>query len=568
MKIKKTAIKATVLSLGLSFYAHYIQAQVSHNQVLDMDFEGGIVDSSSQNQATSISGTHAFTSDRWNNSSSALLFIGPTDPAVVSLTNTSGTYKVNFPATLSAWVQLNTMGTVVNPIVTTEDDNANNSGLSLDISSQGAVMATYGNNSPAGATARKTFQTVDGMITAGSWNHIVAVFNSASSVDVYVNGMKRSTTSSGGATACVYNYNNPGKIGSYIKGGINRVIDGRMDKIKIYSAALTQDEILALFYNKHDNHTSLLFNYGLNNNYGDQSIFNRASGSMGMNAYTTDRAGNANRALAVSLSSGVEIQEPAGEFKCNFPMTFSTWIKINSIGAVPKPIFANNDRNNAYSGLSIMQLPSGNLYVSIGDGGGTGSTNRKSYSTNSTIPTNQWVHLAVVLKPASLPNLYTTEVYFDGVSQLINLPSGTGSSLSYTTSGTVYARMGACFTGSGSMSAIDASMDDVMFWDVALTPAEITDLGTNYIDNNPTVSIAKNVGQSSGINVFPNPNSGTFTIKTTYTGPVKIINVIGQEVHSFDLKTAGASTLTLSHLPDGIYYLMGEGISEKIIINK
>lgn len=74
--------------------------------------------------------------------------------------------------------------------------------------------------------------------------------------------------------------------------------------------------------------------------------------------------------------------------------------------------------------------------------------------------------------------------------------------------------------------------------------------------------------QANGtMNIYPNPNSGEFTIIPTEKGVYSIINSIGQTVDMIDVKEDQQS-IHVSGLADGIYYVIGRSSKAKIIVNK
>jgi len=89
----------------------------------------------------------------------------------------------------------------------------------------------------------------------------------------------------------------------------------------------------------------------------------------------------------------------------------------------------------------------------------------------------------------------------------------------------------------------------------------------------------ENIEAGSGISVFPNPNNGEFTIRSSVDGGsslVEIYNTLGEKVYTTTLTTTqgGDNTINISSQPNGIYFyritgengsLIGDG---KIILQK
>jgi hypothetical protein len=73
--MKKLTMMAVLFSASIMGFS-----QITHNLVLDMDFQSGVVDSSSQNQAATAMGTVLYGSDQWNMANSCLQLAGGSNP--------------------------------------------------------------------------------------------------------------------------------------------------------------------------------------------------------------------------------------------------------------------------------------------------------------------------------------------------------------------------------------------------------------------------------------------------------------------------------------------------------
>jgi hypothetical protein len=458
-------------------------AQIQHDLLVDLDFENGITDSSSENQTTLISGASSYVTDKYGNTNACIQFNGTSNNGSVFLTNdVTGTYKMNFPASFSAWVNIASYGTLSSPILTTEDHGSAYSGFWVEVSTAGAVQAHFGNGFGTSASDKKTFETASGVINLNTWHHIAVVFKSANEAIIYVDGFAKPTTVSGGATSCYYYkiVGTAGKIGGYVKGTGNRSINGKVDKVKFFGAALTQSEVFALSYVKHNNMSSLLFNYNMDNNYYDTSIYQQTSAQVGTCQYGSDQLSYANAALNVTQNSAIEIREAAANFKCNFPMTFASWIKVDALGSI-NPIFTNDDNTSSYTGVWVQILANGTIGVNIGDGSGTSAFARRSYVTTNALGADfQWRHLTVVLKAAASPTLFTVEIYVNGVLWPVGAQSGTGTQLVYNTNTGNWGKLGCYNKGTSTLSTFSGGLDGCMFWNDSLTSDQINNIVDNY----------------------------------------------------------------------------------------
>ncbi|MDP1803276.1 MAG: T9SS type A sorting domain-containing protein [Bacteroidota bacterium] len=77
-------------------------------------------------------------------------------------------------------------------------------------------------------------------------------------------------------------------------------------------------------------------------------------------------------------------------------------------------------------------------------------------------------------------------------------------------------------------------------------------------------TFANNASQS--INVYPNPNNGTFNILFTENGKYNLVNAFGQVVREIILNQTSNNTVEFSGLASGIYYIAGNNVKIKIIV--
>ncbi|MES2680048.1 MAG: LamG-like jellyroll fold domain-containing protein [Bacteroidota bacterium] len=76
----------------------------------------------------------------------------------------------------------------------------------------------------------------------------------------------------------------------------------------------------------------------------------------------------------------------------------------------------------------------------------------------------------------------------------------------------------------------------------------------------------------AGLNIYPNPNNGNFTISSVDNINIRIINSLGQNVGTLKLSDPDKKEITVSNLPTGIYFITGEAgglkVNKKIIVEK
>ena len=89
-----------------------------------------------------------------------------------------------------------------------------------------------------------------------------------------------------------------------------------------------------------------------------------------------------------------------------------------------------------------------------------------------------------------------------------------------------------------------------------------------------TVALCTGIDQNSMddvlFDVYPNPNSGLFTIKGAKELKLTIMNELGQAVESVSITENNSYTTSVDHLPSGIYFIVGQDdtqiVKKKLII--
>ena len=110
-----------------------------------------------------------------------------------------------------------------------------------------------------------------------------------------------------------------------------------------------------------------------------------------------------------------------------------------------------------------------------------------------------------------------------------------------------------------------------------------TVLGTDANNCSNTTLFTQNVSLCTGLatlnqqkdiylSVYPNPNSGVFTIRSDRDIDLSIINALGQIVKYISLDDSNDHTLSISEVAEGVYFIISSGnavrINQKIIVTK
>jgi hypothetical protein len=81
-----------------------------------------------------------------------------------------------------------------------------------------------------------------------------------------------------------------------------------------------------------------------------------------------------------------------------------------------------------------------------------------------------------------------------------------------------------------------------------------------------------NLTNNNQIIIYPNPNRGSFIVKSLHEGTYSVVNTLGQTVQSFKLNASNNFTLGIENLSNGVYFILGYNNSEltrqRIIVTK
>ena len=155
--------------------------------------------------------------------------------------------------------------------------------------------------------------------------------------------------------------------------------------------------------------------------------------------------------------------------KPSLPLTLSAWIKLSSLGAV-QYIIALDDQTYKYYGIWFYVGTANDLAIGYGDGGSKDPANRRSKSGTTALNADTWYHIAAVISGPTDMALYIDGADDEGAY------GGTGGSLTYSSSSSLIG-MKHDFDYS-----FDGRIDDVRFYDRALTAREVWQLHQNGLN--------------------------------------------------------------------------------------
>lgn len=175
-----------------------------------------------------------------------------------------------------------------------------------------------------------------------------------------------------------------------------------------------------------------------------------------------------------------------------------------------------------------------------------------SYSTNDSIITHELPIVALTLTSVDTLCSNDAVVALSGESPMGGTWSGTGvSTNNFDPSTALLSWNFITYSYTDLNNCTNNAMDSIFVSGCVGLKSEI---------NNPI----------SDIKILPNPNNGTFTIKTTKEGNFNIINELGQTIQS--IKTTGFNnySVSITELSSGIYFVVGTDNSsrQKIVVQK
>ncbi|WP_288007771.1 DUF2341 domain-containing protein [Thermofilum sp.] len=148
--------------------------------------------------------------------------------------------------TISAWIKVNQLppsGYTYPFVARRQTSGSYNADYLVEVTSGGGICFTY---AKAGTYNWYGSCTGGGIITAGQWFHVVAVFDSSSTTaKIYVNAVQKAsqntgqqlTSNSGAVFRLAYTWDT----------GTNKYYNGVLDEIAVFDRALTDSEISALY---------------------------------------------------------------------------------------------------------------------------------------------------------------------------------------------------------------------------------------------------------------------------------------------------------------------------------
>lgn len=220
------------------------------NKVTHFSFNGNLNDGSGNNLNAADSFNITYTADRFGRSNQAAVFGGATSPSWI-LTPALGSKIPGFPMAISFWFKPASVNIYQMLIKADGFERSNTSGFRVSFGARpGQIGFTIGDKTGGGSTGVNYFVTPQNVITENTWQHIVVNARGANDYDFYINGVKITGSTLGGAATSIVFYPEPvrGMIGN--EDGFNYWYQGAFDDYRIYTKTLSQEEVSTL-YNFH-----------------------------------------------------------------------------------------------------------------------------------------------------------------------------------------------------------------------------------------------------------------------------------------------------------------------------
>ncbi|MCF8230482.1 MAG: hypothetical protein K9G58_15230 [Bacteroidales bacterium] len=328
-------------------------------------------------------------------------------------------------------------------------------------------------------TSTSTLQT-------NEWYHIAGVYNSASGMKLYINGVEDASNGQSG------NFNSNATFYMATNDGTGRYLDGSLEEVRVWNDARTEAEIRQNMYRELPNpsgEANLVSYYKLNESDGSTT----ATDSRGSNDGTlTNMSGNEWQTSSAifgpknamdfdGTDDYVDCGNGSGLQITGTEITLEAWINADN--------FASNSHENpiidkhgqSVEGYTLRCGGSGILSFNLGDG----SSWHEVVSPANSLSNNTWHHVAGVYDGTNM------KIYVDG--EEVNSGS-TGASISDNGS-----NMSIGGAAEYQDRRFDGKIEEVRVWSVARSPSQIIENMCNTLTGNESGLVAYyNFDNSSG----------------------------------------------------------------------
>ncbi|MDX1908232.1 MAG: LamG-like jellyroll fold domain-containing protein [Bacteroidia bacterium] len=409
--------------------------------------------------------------------------------------------------TLEAWVYASAWETNVTDGVVLAMEDADNEGYKLSVGNGGQVNFAIANGSAWSSL------TTGAVLTLDRWHHLAGVYN-GSTMYIYVDG-KLSTSSAVSITLSPAE--NPLILGSSFDYIDSRLLQGRIDEVRIWNTARTQDQLLDYMYQLLvGNESGLAAYYRMSDGSGTSLTDNGPNGLTGtLTLGPTWSASDARIASSAAVANafrrpGTGLTFGGTDEYVNVPdnsslnpttgLSVEAWINAASTSGSPRIVSKASSASSPTQGYSLHINASARLVGEIRTSSALYTVTANSPAP--TITTSSWFHVAMTWSQGGVLTLYI---------------NGRSVATSATTAGTLTNTASALSIARGAYNGnyFTGQVDEVRIWNDARTAQEIQENMFRTLEGTESGLVAHyQVDDATGTSLTDqtsNANTGTLT---------------------------------------------------------
>lgn len=400
------------------------------------------VDSSGNSNTATLQAAAGWTTGRFGAGALSLTatntsWMSAPDPVI----DTSQSYSV------STWVKLNTL-TGFQTFASVDGTNISPFYLQLNNAGRFRLEQTA-----ADAVGGAGSASILGLApTTGVWYHLVGTYDkTANTIQLYVNGTLQGTTTA--TTAWKASGTTAVGRAKYAGAPVD-FVNGAIDEVRFFDRAITPAEVVAL-------RGTLGAHWAFDEGVGSVAIDSTGTfhpGTLGSAAgWTTGRVGTNALSLNATVTSNVTVNTPVIDTSNSYSV--ATWVRLNSLAGTQT--FTSVDGANISP--FYLQLAGGTFGFLQHSADITTSPHVQVKGLAPTIGT--WYHVAGVYNKTN----NTIQLFVNGISQ--------GSTTATTAwQATGQTALGRARYAAGPVDYVNGALDDVRFYDRAITATEVAAL--------------------------------------------------------------------------------------------
>ncbi len=218
--------------------------------------------------------------------------------------------------------------------------------------------------------------------------------------------------------------------------------------------------------------------------------------------------------------------------------------------------------NNTSTATSYSNFSAQSTNVVVGTATSFTVTIGGAYSTDQVFIWCDWNRNGVFTDAGEA--MYTSTIGIGPMTGSINPPAG-------TTTGPVRMRIRLTDTGSGPNTTPCGASSYGEVEDYTLNVSTTFSAAETNSNNSstPVTSLQLPIDNTDMLEIYPNPNNGSFTIKANGAGTYYLMNEAGQLIQTIRLNEANNNSINISGLSNGFYIITGKnanGISKQKVV--